>query len=232
MSKSIATFSTGDTLPAHLQQGVGLGNENVTADTMALPRIDMIQMLSPQKQKANAKYIEGAKDGDLFNTLTGELYTHVFLVNLVFERQFSIFKDRKLGGGFEGSFDSMEAAVAHMEREGLDPKQYDVSETGIHKCLMLDESGNPKQPVLIYMAKSKLRVSNAWNSNIQLKNQGADRFATVWTLSSVEESNKQGQPYFNYKVDFAGFAGEALFAEAKKFYFGLRGETVPPESTH
>lgn len=232
MGKSIATFSAAETLPAHLQQGGGLGNENVTADSLTLPRIDMIQMLSPQKQKTNAKYIEGAKDGDLFNTLTGELYQHVFLVNLMFERQFSIFKDRKLGGGFEGMFNDAESANAHIDRNGLDPKQYDITETGIHKCLMLDENGHPKQPVLVYMSKSKLRISNGWNTNIQLKAQGADRFATVWTLSTVEESNKQGQPYFNYKIDFAGFAGEALYEEAKTIYKGLRTQPAGAETSH
>lgn len=229
MSKAITTFTASAQLPAHLQVGNGLGNENVNADSLTLPRIDIIQMLSPQKQKTSPKYIEGAKDGDLFNTLTGELYTSVFLVNLMFERQFSVFKDRKHGGGYEGAFESEAAALQHIQDKGLDPKQHNISETGVHKCLMLDENGNPKQPVLIYMSNSKLRVSSGWNTSIQLQGQGADRFATVWTLSAVEETNKQGQPYFNYKVDFAGFAGEALYKEAKDNYFALRGELAPAE---
>jgi hypothetical protein len=229
MTKSIATFTQGSTVPAHLQNGAGLGNENVDASALTIPKLDIIQSLSPQKQKSSPKYIEGAEEGKIFNSLTGELYDNVFVINLMYETQFAVFKQRKYGAGFEGAFDTAEAAHKHLEANDLDPKQYDVVETGIHKCLMLDENGHPKQPVLIYMAGSKQRVSRAWNTSIQLEGKGADRFATVWTLSTVEETNKQGQPYFNFKVDFAGFAGEELYNEAKKNYFALKGEPVPAE---
>lgn len=229
MNKSITSFTPAATMPAHLQKGSGLGNENVTSSDMTIPRLELIQQLSPQLMKKNAKYIEGAELGHMFDSLTGELFTNVFVINLYYETKFAIFKQRNLGGGFEGNHDTAEAALQHLSDKGLDPKQYDIVETAIHKCLMLDENGNPKQPVLIYMSGSKMRISNQWNTQIQLEAKGADRFATVWTLSANEETNRSGQPYQNYKVDFAGFAGEALYNEAKKTYFSLKGTTPPTE---
>lgn len=226
MGKSIATFAAGSQLPAHLQSGSGLGNENVDSAALSVPKLDIIQNMSPQKQKSSPKYIEGATEGKLYDSLSNELYDQVFVVNLMFEMQYAVFVKRDLGGGLEGTFTSQAEAADHITSNGLDPNRYQIVETAIHKCLMLDENGNPKQPVILYMSSSKLRVSQDWNTQIALKNQGADRFATVWTLSAVEETNKKGQPYHNFKVEFAGFAGEELYEEAKKNYFGMKGQAA------
>lgn len=224
-SKSVATFSAGDQLPAHLQRDTGLGNENVGTDDLAIPRLDLIQQLSPQIDKNSPKFIEGAETGHIFNSLTGDVYDFCFVINLMYEVKWQIFKKRKFGGGFEGSFDNERDAQNHLEAQNLPADQYDIVETAIHKCLLLDEEGNPDQPVLIYMSGSKMKVSKNWNSAIQLKDPRAARFASVWTLQSVGEKNRQGQPYQNYKVDFAGWAGEDLYKEAKRLYEGLASGT-------
>lgn len=229
--KSIAAFLTGDQLPAHLQRGTGAGNENVSSQDMTIPRLDVIQQLSPQLDPSNSKFIEGAKLGHVFNSLSGDLYTHCFVVNLHFDTKWQVFKKRKFGGGFEGSFLTEAEALAHLDSNSLPRDQYDVAETAIHKCLLLDENGNPDQPVLIYMSGSKMKVSKDWNSAIRLKDPRADRFASVWTLSSAGEKNKQGQPYQNFKVDFAGWAGEALYEAAKGAYAGIVGAPVS-ETVH
>lgn len=226
-SKTLATFAPADALPAHLQADGSLGNENVTSENLMLPKIDIIQQMSPQKVKTDAKYIEGAEDGMLFNSLTGELYEQIFVINLAFEVQYSVFRKRNAGGGFEGFFNSESDAMRHIEERQLDPKMHDITETSIHKCLLLDENGHPKQPVLFYMSRSKSRVSNGWNTEIQLKGQGSARFATVWQVGTVRETNRQGQPYHNYRIQFAGFADEALYAEAKKNYYALTGQVAP-----
>lgn len=234
-NKSVMAFQANSEVPAFLrEQGSNLGNENVGAGDMQVPRIDLIQMLSPQVQKNNAKFIEGAEVGKMFNTLDGALYDFVFLVNLYYDVTYSVFKKRKLGGGMFGFFDSEAAALAALEAAGQPADQYDIMETAIHTCLMLDENGIPKQPVRIYMSGSKMKVSNNWNTQIALKGQGADRFATVWTLTSVEETNKQNQPYQNFHVEFAGFVGEDLYAEAKKNYLALRNVVTgdADETTH
>ena len=224
-SKSVALFQQDQNaaLPAHLQQDAGLGNDNVRTEDMAVPRLDLIQQLSPQLDPSSPKYLEGAKLGHLFDSLSGDLYDFVFVINLYFESKFQVFKKRKFGGGFEGSFDTEAEAAAHLQATGQSLDQYDIVDTGIHKCLMLDAEGKPKQPVLIYMSGSKQKVSKNWNSAIQLKDPRAARFASVWTVSSTPEKNRQGQPYQNFAIEFAGWAPEDLYAEAKRVYQGLIG---------
>jgi hypothetical protein len=220
-SKTVAAFAASDKLPAHLAQDAGKGNENVGTADLAIPRLDLIQQLSPQIDPNTPKYIEDAKLGHIFNSLTGNVYDFCFVINLTYETKWQIFRKRKFGSGFEGGFDDERSAQDHLEAQGLSPDQYDVVETAIHKCLLLDEEGKPDQPVLIYMSGSKQKISKNWNSAIQLKDPRAARFASVWTLQSAPEKNRQGQPYQNYKVDFAGWASEELYAEAKGLYEGL-----------
>lgn len=226
MTKSVAAFTQTDTLPAHLQAGSGLGNENIDNSAVTISRIDLIQSLSPQLEADNANFIDGAKVGDMFDTVTGELYQNVFLVNLHFATNFAVFKKRTLGGGFEGTFATEAEALSHLQESKLPVEQYDISETHVHSCLLLDEKGVPKKPVNIYMSGSKIKVSRAWNTAILTKNQGADRFATVWVATSIKEKNKQNQPYQNFKVDFAGFCSEALYDEAKDNYLAFKGQTA------
>ena len=53
------------------------GSEDVTANDVIIPRLDIIQGLSPQKDKTHAKYIKGAEEGVIFNSVTGELYDSI-----------------------------------------------------------------------------------------------------------------------------------------------------------
>lgn len=222
MGKSVTSFVQSAELPEHLKNSEGLGNENVGSGDLQLSRLDLIQQLSPQLDKDNPSYLEGAETGHLFDSATGDLFEGVFVINLYFDKRFQLFKKRSAGGGFEGSFQSDEAARQHMDDESLPADQYDIVETDIHGCLMLDANGEPKKPCVIYMSGSKAKVSRKWNT--ALATQGGDRFASVWALSSVKEKNRQGQPYQNFKVDFAGWAGEALYAEAKENYLAFRGQ--------
>ncbi|MFV1943436.1 hypothetical protein VPH49_21730 [Pseudomonas luteola] len=226
--KSIMAFLASNQGPI---EGSGLGNENVGTDDLTIPRLDLIQMLSPQLQADNAKYIEGAKVGMLYNSLTGDVYDYAIVVNLAYEVKWQVFKKRIHGGGFEGSFDTEAEALAHLDAKQLNRDQYDVSETAIHKCLLLDAKGQPDQPCLIYMSGSKYKISREWNSQIRLRAPKADRFATAWVIKSVGEKNKQGQPYQNFDISFAGFIGTDLYEAAKETYLGFTGQAALPAPT-
>jgi hypothetical protein len=46
------------------------GFENMTQEDMALPFVRILGQLSPQVTDGDAKYIEGAKPGMIYNTVT------------------------------------------------------------------------------------------------------------------------------------------------------------------
>ncbi len=57
-----------------LEADAGVGLENITTEDMQIPFIRIIQALSPQLQKDDPLYIKGAEQGDIFNTVTQEMY--------------------------------------------------------------------------------------------------------------------------------------------------------------
>jgi len=73
MAKAIAK-KTGTTMdmfsddrPDYISDESHRGSEDVGMDDIILPRIDVIQALSPQIKKSDAKYIEGAEQGKIYN---------------------------------------------------------------------------------------------------------------------------------------------------------------------
>jgi len=50
------------------------GFDNMTQDDLALPFVRILGQLSPQVTDGDAKFIDGAKPGNIYNTVTSELY--------------------------------------------------------------------------------------------------------------------------------------------------------------
>jgi hypothetical protein len=52
----------------------GKGLQNISNDDVTIPRLAIVQSGSPQRKKKDEKYIDGADEGMIFNTVTNELY--------------------------------------------------------------------------------------------------------------------------------------------------------------
>ena len=52
----------------------GMGFEEVDKDDFQIPFVRILQALSPQLKKSDASYIEGASQGDIFNTVTHQVW--------------------------------------------------------------------------------------------------------------------------------------------------------------
>lgn len=63
-------------IPEFLRNQIGnaAGMEEVEQNDLLLPRLGLCQSLSPQRRKSDAAYIPELKEGDLFNTVTKEIY--------------------------------------------------------------------------------------------------------------------------------------------------------------
>jgi len=55
------------------------GFENMTQEDMALPFIRILGQLSPQVTDGDSKYVEGAKPGMIYNTVTSEVQVLLWL---------------------------------------------------------------------------------------------------------------------------------------------------------
>jgi hypothetical protein len=211
-------------IPDFMKQG-NRGAENVGTDDMIIPRIELIQALSPVRKKSDPAYIEGAEEGMLYNNVTRTLYgTEVTVVPVYYTKQFLVWKDRKAGGGgsngFRGAFASKELAdraIAELAEEALE-----VSDTAQHFVLV--RNGDDWQEAVISMAKSKIKVSKRWNSLMRLTN--TDSFSRAYKLSATTETNARNESYFNFNVAALGFVNKDLYERAEKLYETIRSGGV------
>lgn len=204
-------------VPDYIKQDASRGNENITQDDLVIPRLSLIQSISPERKKTDPAYIEGAEEGMMFNTVTRKLYTTATVVPVTYEKLFLAWRDRKLGGGFAGAHRTAEEAnAAILAEEQTDG--WEVQDTPTQLCILIDEDGTLSE-IAIPMSRSKAKISKRWNSVIRV--MGGDRFSRAYTVTSVEDSNDQGQDYFNFSIVPKGFAPQDAYMVAEKLYEDL-----------
>lgn len=217
MAKAQAIALVANEVPAHvINAGIGRGNEDV-GNALAIPRIKLLQKMSPEVDKYSPKYVEGAEPGAFINSITGEVYgDELYALNLKFKVEYVVWRNLDIGGGLLGNFTSQaeaEAAVAAQEK----PSDYEIKDTHTHVLLLKNPTtGEVSSPVLMDFTVSKLRTSRAWNTQIATK--GGDRFASLWKLKSVPVESRTGQQFMNLDVECLGWTTEEDYKVAEELY--------------
>lgn len=216
------------------------GSEGVGVDDMVIPRLEIVQDLSPHHKESKPEYIEGAKPGMLFNSATSALYgDSVYIVPVLFRKEYVIWKDLNAGGGYGGAYPTAEEGAAGLAEqlesgrlEGT-PDQFEILQTHQQFCLLVHPESTADEPVLeqivLSMAKSKMKVSRKWNTTIQA--ESGDRFVRMYKASVVEDQNAAGQDYYNLKIERQGFVPESIFRAAETFYEAIKAGAVDVSRT-
>ena len=231
-----ATNVVASELDKMLEADAGVGLENITTEDMQIPFIRIIQALSPQLQKDDPLYIKGAEQGDIFNTVSQEIYKQdegVTLVPAFFEKKFLEFQLRSSGGGFVRELAADDKDITMTSREGtieMLPNGNELVRTHQHLVIAKSADGTIA-PSVLDMKKTQLKVSRRWNT---LKNSARlpsralmPIYGTAWQLTTVLEANDQGK-WFNYKLDRIHDITpeiENMMLEARNMYQGVsKGE--------
>jgi hypothetical protein len=209
-----------DDLPSYIDPNSQRGNEDVGKDDVVLPRIMICQALSPQRKKTSEDYIPGIEEGDLFNSVTGQIYKGgVDFVSVIFIKEFLVWvsRDADPKGGFRGSFRTEVDAIEFI-KEQEDAKDLEVVNTASNYGLIINDDGSVEQAV-ISMSKSQLKISRKLNSMVKLA--GGDRFSRAYHIGTVEENGTKGD-FINYSVAPLGYVSEEVYQSAQKAYQELK----------
>lgn len=198
---------------------------------MQIPFVRVLQALSPQLNKKKPEYIEGASQGDLFNTVTAQHWggdEGIVVIPCFQTTKYLEFVPRDLGGGFKGEIPSTSPSLQQTTRQGskeILPNGNELVKSDQHFCLVVEPDGT-FQPAVIDMKSTQLKVSRRWKTQIamqKIKNTKSGAmitppvFATMWKLTTTEESNDQGS-WNNYLVERIGLVeNRDLLLEAKAF---------------
>ena len=156
VKESAAISLVSNDVPAHVRaaQGAGRGNEDV-GNAVAIPRIKLLQKMSPEVDKYNAKHIEGADVGHFINSISSEVYgEELYAVSLKFKVEYVVWRSMEAGGGLLGNFTNQadaEAAVAAQEK----PSEYEIKDTHSHILLL-------KTP-----SQASCPIQSSWTSQAQ-----------------------------------------------------------------
>ncbi len=159
------------------------------ADEMQIPFIRALQALSPQLNKKKPEYIDGAEQGDLFNTVTGQVWKGeegVTIIPCYQVTKYLEFTPRDMGGGFRGEISPTNPVLQQTTRQGskeLLPTGNELVKSDQHYCLVLDGEGS-FQPAVIDMKSTQLKVSRRWKTQIaiaedQTPKDWADDYASI-----------------------------------------------------
>lgn len=221
MSNALMTKT--DSLPAHLVTETAKGNENIDSSSLATPYISLLQSLSKACTKGTAEYVKGVESGQFFNTVSKKASDTILCANMFSDVVFNANQKRSLGNDYKGEHASVDAAIAHLEAEGVNPNDYDISETHKHMLALFDEeTGELESGAIFSFRNTALKSSRLWNTQILSEYPNADRFAGIWKMSAITNSNSQGT-WFTPSVELVGYASEETHNLLKERFDQWRG---------
>lgn len=224
VKKSVSNGSLIGNINADLiLKNAGKGLQNVTNDDITIPRLAIVQSGSPQRKKKDEKYIEGAEEGMIFNTVTNTLYSNSLeVIPCGYRKTYVEWVPREKGGGLVAVHDMKPANTK------TDPKtrksilgDNQIVDTAEHFVLLKKEDGT-YEPAVLNMTSSNLSVSRKWNTllkmkKINVKGQTIDppSFLYKFNLSTVQAENDQGS-WFKYKIEEIGqIDSKDVFSQAE-----------------
>lgn len=185
-------------------KNAGSGFENVTGtEDLALPFLKVLSPTSPELNPSKSKYIEGAKAGNIVNTVTKELYDGEKGVNVIpcfYNREYIEWAEMGEGPGapiniYPKESDIMTKTKPNGGKDWLDNGHY-VEDTRSHFVLVLDDDYKPMYEALIIMKGSSRKVSKNWMSQQMMKKLPDGRplpsYGYIYKAMSKGESNKKG----------------------------------------
>ena len=214
----------------------GEGFDNVSASDLSIPFLKMLQKTSPEVDKTQPEFIAGAEQGDIFNTLTKELYkSGIEVVPCNFRKESIEWKLVEKGGGLvsihAGDTPLWGNVTLDDKNRSILPNGNQLSGTANHYVLYKDNSGE-YQSAIIALAGTQLKKSKQWLGRMaQVKLNGPNgkftppMFSQFWTLKQIPESNEKGS-WMGWDINPAAFvADKALFNRSLEFYKNI--QTMP-----
>jgi hypothetical protein len=111
---ALATFD----MEADAQQGA----QNISQEDLALPFLKILGQLSPEVNKRDGKYVEGAEPGKIINTVTNELFDSVQVIPCHYKRQYIEWQDRGTSSGAPVAIHDADSDIVSKTTRGKDYK--------------------------------------------------------------------------------------------------------------
>ena len=217
-------------LPSNIFEGdaaKGLGT--IGQEDLALPFLKILGQLSPEVNKRDGKYVEGAEPGMIYNSVSGDLYDGVKGIDVIpcfYKLEYIEWKDRGEGPGapvaiYDSSSDIMSKTKPDANYKDRLPNGNYIEKTASHFVIV---SGDSPSTALISMKSTQLKISRKWNSMMSgIKMKGANgmftpaSFSHIYKLKTTQMQNDKGT-WIGWEVNKVGpVTDKGLYDQARSF---------------
>ena len=205
----------------------GLGN--LTQEDLALPFLKILGQLSPEVNKRDGKYVQGAEPGMIYNTVSGELLNGekgIQVLPCFYKLEYVEWQNIGEGSGAPVNIYPSSSDILSKTTRGTDfkdrlPNGNYIEKTASHFVIIL---GDAPTTALINMKSTQLKTSRKWNSmmaGVRLKGKNGlftpSSFSHIYRLRTVQQSNDKGT-WFGWEVSKVSQVEDTpLYEQARAF---------------
>lgn len=230
-------------VPEWLKESLGdqQGMEDVENTDLLIPRLGLCQSLSPQRRKGDPTFIPGLEEGQLFNTVTQEIYgSELELIILFFFKNRIKFNPISDGGGIDcnspngidgGRISPQGCASCQFSAwgNGADPQSEEANTPPIctlYHNFMSQQGGAPI--AMSFKSTGLKKVSKPFLAMVRISN--LPMYAKKYKISSMEMRDGQNM-WYEKKITPIGFVTKEEMVKMKELYDGLKALNVHIDTT-
>lgn len=220
---------------------VGTGLEETTTDDYSVPFIRIIQSGSPQLNKNDGKYVKGAEQGHIYNTVTSECTDGdegLIVVPCYYQKKYIEWKSRDNSGGGLVNPDHTREILSKCTKTDknkfvLENGNY-IEETAHFYVMITNQEETEWQQAVLTMTSTQLSKARKWISQMKqrkVQNSKGDlveapMFMFRYLVKTIGEQNDQGSWYgWSIGLDKA-VNSKPFLIEASNFLKGIRSGDV------
>ena len=218
---------------------LGTGLEHLTQDDTTVPYLTILQALSPQLNKNDGKHIQGAEQGNLYNTGLGDVHDGdegIIVVPCYYEKRYVEWQPRESGGGKIDDHMSRDILAECTKNDRgqfvLQNGNY-IAETANFYVMICSEDESQWSEAVIAMSSSQLSKAKKWvmqlkTRKVQHNGQMVDApmFMYKYRVKTVAEQNDRGS-WYGYSIGLEGATTNPdIMKEGKKFLGMIKGGEV------
>ena len=230
-------------IPTFMAKYAGAGLEQISASDLEVPRIKLLQALSPELQESDS-----ARPAHFWHTIAeANLGKSVRIIPVYVDQSFILWRPRKIGGGILArAADGIHWSPDHGEFEvtldngkkvkwtlaktvagsGLaewgtmdptDPNSPPAATRMYNVVVIMPDEQRELSPSVVTLQRSAISVARKFLGKMKISQ--APSFGQYYTMESIVDSNPQNQEFFNYKFTMAGFVtDEKEFEQYRQSY--------------
>lgn len=234
---------------ASFEEMSGLGFAETTTQDMSIPFLRILGAQSPQVDESDGAYVEGAKGGMIYNTVSNTVTSGkegLLVVPCYYNRRYVEWRPRTEGGGYVGSYQPDDPIVATASRneitnEEMLPNGNLLTNTAQHFVMLME--GDSYSRCLITMSSTQLKKSRRWLSQMNAMTAMGKNgpytlpmMSQVYRLGTVSEQNDKGKwsgwvISKERQIDLSNAYEKALFENAVAFSKSVEAGEVDVKET-